>query len=187
MSENKSNYGNVKRRMKKVNDKKKSKNKQKQKQKQQQTNKQTISLNISSSGGGGGSGGSGSSQTRQPQYLPSSFVNEEHTTLLKSINEQLKKKNEPAKTTQHFIIPEPTRPQEIPAQFLKETPIKVERTKENIPNQFSEEERIKTIDSDYADINKHQQVLENEMQGLPQQFREKLTPIPIISSKPAEK
>ena len=107
MSENKSNYGNVKRRMKKVNDKKKPKNKQKQKQKQQQTNKQTISLNISSSGGGGGSGGSGSSQTRQPQYLPSSFVNEEHTTLLKSINEQLKQKNEPIQTaTKSFKIPE---------------------------------------------------------------------------------
>ena len=161
MSDNKSNYGNVKRNIKKV---KKTKNKQKQKQKQLQNNKQTISLHISSSGG---SGGSGASQSK-PQSLPSSFVNEEHTTLLKSINEQLKKKNEPA-------------------QFREETPIKVERTKENIPNQFSEEERIKTIDSDYADINKHQQVLENEMQGLPQQFREKLTPIPIISSKPAEK
>lgn len=84
---------------------KKTKIKQKQKQKQQQNNKQTIKLNITTSGGSGGSGGA--SQMQKPQYLPNSFVNEEHTTLLKSINEQLKQKNEPVSTAiENFNIPE---------------------------------------------------------------------------------
>ena len=47
----------------------------------------------------------------QPQSInfPNSFYNREQNTLLKSINEQLKQKNEPVASTQTFNIPEPRR------------------------------------------------------------------------------
>lgn len=46
------------------------------------------------------------SLTQQPSsYLPSQYGNREQTTLLKSINEQLKQKNEPSSVSQTFNIP----------------------------------------------------------------------------------
>lgn len=136
--------------------KKKTKMKQKQKQKQQQSNKQTVKLNITTSGGGGGSGGS---QQQKPSYMPSSFGNQEHTTLLKSINEQLKQKNEPvARAPQNFNIPQP-----------------------NLQENERDAERIRNLDEDYADINNRQQDFENELQGLPLQFSEKFAPTPVIT------
>jgi hypothetical protein len=88
--------------------KSKTKNKQKQKQKQEQSNKQTIKLNISTSGGSGG----GSTGGIQPYRFPSQQPYQEQTTLLKSINEQLKTNNKPISSNQMFNIPEVKQPEQ---------------------------------------------------------------------------
>ena len=88
--------------------KSKTKNKQKQKQKQEQSNKQTIKLNISTSGGSGG----GASGGNQPYRFPSNQPYQEQTTLLKSINEQLKSSSQPKTYSQMFNIPEVKQPEQ---------------------------------------------------------------------------
>ena len=98
----------VRKRMKKmtIGEKKQQKEKETKEREKKEANKQKITqrvrvnVNVPSSYNpqmsGGMSGG-----------FPYTFANKEHTTLLKSINEQLKKKNEPVEIAQNFNIPPP--------------------------------------------------------------------------------
>jgi len=119
--------------------KSKAKNKQKQKQKQEQNNKQTIKLNINSSGGMGGGGNQPYTYPiQQPYIFPTQQPYQEQSTLLKSINEQLKTNNQPKTSNQVFNIPEikQTQPDELNlfTQMLNIPP----PTKNTLPFDFKE-------------------------------------------------
>ena len=103
----KSNYREIKKKMKKLTlaEKKQTKEKEKKekelrKEKQQKiTQRVKVNINIPRSAGG--------SQSSGFSNFPFPFPNDntEQTTLLKSINEQLKQKNEPKTSNELFSIP----------------------------------------------------------------------------------
>ena len=102
----KSNYREIKKKMKKLTlaEKKQIKEKEKEKEKEQRKEKQQkitqrVKVNINIPRSIGGSQSSGFSNFPFPKD------NTEQTTLLKSINEQLKQKNEPKSSNELFSIP----------------------------------------------------------------------------------
>ena len=112
----KSNYREIKKKMKKLTlaEKKQIKEKEKEKEKEQRKEKQQkitqrVKVNINIPRSIGGSQSSGFSNFPFPKD------NTEQTTLLKSINEQLKQKNEPKTSNQLFSIPSSvmTNPQDL--------------------------------------------------------------------------
>jgi len=90
--------------------------------------------------------------------FPNSFYNREHTTLLKSINEQLKQKNEPVPISQMFNIPE---------------------EKKNVINDDDTNIFFKNIE-------KERELLESRLKNIPPQFSEKVESPPIFLTKQVE-
>jgi hypothetical protein len=102
----KSNYKEIKKKMKKLTLAEKKQIKEKEKEKQQQKEKQQkitqrVKVNINIPRSIGGSQSSGFSNFP----FPFTKDNTEQTSLLKSINEQLKQKNEPKSSNELFTIP----------------------------------------------------------------------------------
>jgi len=120
----------------------------------------------------------------QPQSgnFPNSFYNREQNTLLKSINEQLKQKNEPvANATQNFNIPQPRQTDE-PSPIPTSTGIKIEQ------NQDDNEEILKTnLSREFIKLRDTiknippKPILKDTLEGMPPQFSEKVSPPPVIT------
>lgn len=189
----------VRKRMKKmtIGEKKQQKEKETKEREKKEANKQKITqrvrvnVNVPSSYNpqmsGGLSGG-----------FPQSFTSNEHTTLLKSINEQLKKKNEPVEIAQNFNIPQPKqirtletqteptqpRPEPIQIELPRPEPIQIKQPKPKPIRQ--EQSSYDKLEAElYKMIQEGETLLKERPKELPPQFSEKISPppIPIIPEK----
>jgi hypothetical protein len=152
---------------------------QKEANKQRITQRVKVSINVPRSYSQQPSGGVKS-------VFPYSFANTEQTTLLKSINEQLKQKNEPISTAlQTFNIP-------IKSQTTRETQTQQPIREEQQP--IREEPELKDNPDNPDELLQESlkqirlELERNLKQQLPPQFTKKieLPPIPIITPNPAE-